>query len=134
MTASLSVFAAATDAAPSCVTDSTSLCAKVYDVVHSSWLATNAEVLIATPARIALIVVVAVVARLLVNRGIRRLTDSTSAGAVPTVLRPLRSRVTAGQRDGEQVTARRTQRAEAIGSVLRSFSSFVILGIGVVLV
>jgi small conductance mechanosensitive channel len=75
-----------------------------------------------------------VVARLLVNRGIRRLTESTSSGAVPTVLRPLRSKVAAGQRDGEQPTARRTQRAEAIGSVLRSFSSIVILGIGVVLV
>jgi moderate conductance mechanosensitive channel len=133
MSASLSVFAAATDAAPSCVTDSTSLCAKVYDVVHSSWLATNADALIAIPARILLVVVVAVVARLLVNRGIRRLTESTAGGAVPTVLRPLRSRAS-GQRDGEQLTARRTQRAEAIGSVLRSFSSFVILGIAVVLV
>jgi moderate conductance mechanosensitive channel len=133
MSASLSVFAAATDTAPSCVTDSTSLCAKVYDVVHSSWFAANADALIAIPTRILLVVVVAVVARLLVNRGIRRLTESTAGGAVPTVLRPLRSRA-AGQRDGEQLTARRTQRAEAIGSVLRSFSSFVILGIAVVLV
>jgi small conductance mechanosensitive channel len=133
MSASLSVFAAATDAAPSCLTDSTSLCAKVYDVTHSSWLAANADGLIATPARILLVLVVAVVARLLVNRAIRRLTESTAGGAVPTVLRPLRSRV-AGQRDGEQLTARRSQRAEAIGSVLRSFSSFVILGIAVVLV
>jgi small conductance mechanosensitive channel len=117
MTASLSVFAAAADAAP-----------------RPTWLAANAEWLIATPARIALIVAVAVVARLLVNRGIRRLTESTSGGAVPTVLRPLRSKIASGQRDGEQLAARRTQRAEAIGSVLRSFSSFVILGIGVVLV
>jgi small conductance mechanosensitive channel len=127
------VFATATDAAPSCVTDSTSLCAKVYDAVHSSWLAANADAMIAIPARILLVVVVAVVARVLVNRAIRRLTESTAGGAVPTVLRPLRSRIP-GQRDGEQVTARRTQRAEAIGSVLRSFSSFVILGIAVVLV
>lgn len=133
MTASLSVFAAAGDAAPSCVHDSTSLCAKVYDVVHSSWLATNADALIATPTRILLIVVVAVVARLLVNRGIRRLTRTT-AGAVPTVLRPLRSKAGSTPADGLQLSARRTQRAEAIGSVLRSFSSFVILGIAVVLV
>jgi moderate conductance mechanosensitive channel len=34
----------------------------------------------------------------------------------------------------EQVTERRTQRAEAIGSVLRSVASIVVLGIGVVLV
>ena len=134
MTASLSVFAAPVDAAPSCLTDSTSLCAKVYDVTHSSWLAANADTLIATPARIILVVVVAVLARVLVNRGIRRLTESTASGSVPTVLRPLRSRVATGARDGEQLTARRSQRAEAIGSVLRSFSSFVILGIAVVLV
>jgi small conductance mechanosensitive channel len=137
MTASLSVFAASSDAAPSCVHDSTSLCAKVYDVVHSSWLATNAEALIATPTRILLIVVVAIVARALVNRGIRRLTRTTASGAVPTVLRPLRplrSKVGAAPAEGAQVSARRTQRAEAIGSVLRSFSSFVILGIAVVLV
>jgi small conductance mechanosensitive channel len=133
MTASLSVFAASGNAAPSCVHDSTSLCAKVYDVVHSSWLATNADALIATPTRILLVVVVAVVARLLVNRGIRRLTRTT-AGAVPAVLRPLRSKAGSGQPDGGQLSARRTQRAQAIGSVLRSFSSFVILGIAVVLV
>src|SRR6201995_2057066 len=133
MTASLSVFAAGSDAAPSCVRDSTSLCGKVFEVVHSSWLATNADALIATPTRILLIVVIAVVARLLVNRAVRRLTRTT-AGAVPTVLRPLRSRAGAGQPDGAQLSARRTQRAEAIGSVLRSFSSFVILGIAVVLV
>src|SRR5437868_3360448 len=92
MTASLSVFAAGSDAAPTCVTDSTSLCAKVYDVVHSSWLASNAEALIATPTRILLVVAVAVVARVLVNRAIRRLTETTAGGAVPTVLRPLRPR------------------------------------------
>jgi moderate conductance mechanosensitive channel len=76
-----------------------------------------------------------VVTRFLLHRGIRRLTDRTATGTVPTLLRPLRSRVAAARRDGgEQVVARRTQRAEAIGSVLRSFSSFVVLGIAVVLV
>src|SRR4051812_12388945 len=109
MTASLSVMAAAADAAPTCVTDSSSLCAKVFDVVHSSWLATNADALIATPTRILLIVAVAVVARVLVNRAIRRLTETTAVGSVPTVLRPLRSRAATGPRDGEHLTARRTQ-------------------------
>ena len=75
-----------------CENVGTSLCAKVYDVVHSSWLAVNAEALIATPTRILLVVAVAVVARVLVNRAIRRLTETTAGGAVPTVLRPLRPR------------------------------------------
>ncbi|MDQ3786750.1 MAG: mechanosensitive ion channel family protein, partial [Actinomycetota bacterium] len=43
-------------------------------------------------------------------------------------------RATALGDGAEQVTARRTQRAEAIGSVLRSCASIVVLGIAVVLV
>jgi small conductance mechanosensitive channel len=118
---------------PSCVEDSTSLCAKVYDRFELDWLAANADALIATPAKMLLIVVLAAVVRALVHRGIRRLTDRTATGAVPTILRPLRNRV--AQSDAvEQITERRTQRAEAIGSVLRSFASIVILGIAVVLV
>jgi small conductance mechanosensitive channel len=120
-------------AVPSCVEDSTTLCARVYGWFGLDWLAANADALIATPARILLIVVLAAVVRALAHRGIRRLTDRTAAGAVPTILRPLRNR--AAQSDAvEPLTERRTQRAEAIGSVLRSFASIVFLGIGVVLV
>src|SRR3954453_16039693 len=122
-------------AAPGCVQDPTSLCGKVYELSGLDWLAANAEALVAKPAKILLVFLVAVVARLLVNRGIRRLTDRTSTGEMPTILRPWRSRARQADRDGlEQIAARRTQRAAAIGSVLRSFASFVILGIAVVLV
>jgi len=120
--------------APSCVQDSTTLCAKVYDWFGLDWLAANADALIATPAKILLIVALAVVVRLLLHRGIRRLTDRTATGAVPTILRPLRNRVPAHRDAVEQINARRTQRAEAIGSVLRSCASILTLGIGVVLV
>jgi small conductance mechanosensitive channel len=122
------------DLAPACAADATSLCARVWELTGSPWLAGNAGALVETPARILLVLVVAVVTRLLLHRGIRRLTDRTATGAVPSVLRPLRSRVAARRDAGEQLVARRTQRAEAIGSVLRSFSSFVVLGIAVVLV
>src|SRR5947209_20200276 len=117
MTASLSVIAAGGRTAPACVPDSSSLCARVWDVTGQAWLAGNAEALVATPARILLVVVVAVVARALVHRGIGRLTDRTATGSVPGVLRPLRARVPQ-QRDGEHVLARRSQRAAAIGSAL----------------
>ena len=66
--------------------------------------------------------------RALTHRGIRRLTDRTATGAVPTILRPLRNRAPAQSTPVEQITERRTQRAEAIGSVLRSFASIVVLG------
>jgi moderate conductance mechanosensitive channel len=109
------------------------LCQKLYDWFGLDWLAENARVLVATPARILLVVVLAAVVRGLAHRAIRRLTDRTASGAVPTILRPLRNRV--AQHDPDAlITERRTQRAEAIGSVLRSFASIVVLGIAVVLV
>jgi len=141
MTTALSVTAAAvtdavSDAVPSCVTeDSTSLCARLYSWFQVDWLAANAQTLVATPLRILLVVLVAVAARLLINRGIRRLTERTATGQVPTILKPRRTKD--GQSHAllvEQVTARRAQRAEAIGSVLRSSSSILIFFVAVVLV
>ncbi|MQA33789.1 mechanosensitive ion channel family protein [Modestobacter roseus] len=122
--------------APDCATaDPGSLCARLWDWFGLDWLAANADTLVGTPARILLIVVLAVVARALINRAIHRLTDRTATGAVPTILRPWRNRVRQADPDGlELIAARRTQRAEAIGSVLRSFASFVVLGIAIVLV
>src|SRR3954471_24457888 len=120
-------------AAPSCVQDATTLCDRVYELFGLDWLAANAEAMIAKPAKILLIIVLAAIVRLMLNRGIRRLTDRTATGTVPSILR--RRRGGRGDRVGlEQIAARRTQRAEAIGSVLRSCASFLVLGIAVVLV
>jgi small-conductance mechanosensitive channel len=138
MSSAAAVIAAAEEPSvvPSCVTaDVTSLCARVYEVSGLDWLAANADALIEKPATILLVVVLAAAVRLMLHRSIRRLTDRTATGAVPTVLRPWRNRARQADRDGlEQIVARRSQRAEAIGSVLRSFASIVVLGIAVVLV
>ena len=120
-------------AVPNCVQDSTTLCARVYDWFGLDWLAANADALIATPAKMLLIVVLAAVVRGFAHRGIRRLTDRTATGSVPTILRPRRFRAPQSAAM-EQLSERRTQRAEAIGSVLRSVASIVVLGIAVVLV
>jgi moderate conductance mechanosensitive channel len=135
MTASPSVLAA-DDGLAGSVPDCADywLCQKVYDWFGMDWLAENAQALIAKPAKILLIVVLATVIRLLAHRAIRRLTDGTATGAVPTILRPRRVRGTAAGDVGDQIAARRTQRTAAIGSVLRSFASIVVLGIAVVLV
>lgn len=135
MTTSLSVLAAAGDdmpGVPDCVADPTTLCAKVYEWFGLDWLATNAQALIATPAKILLILVLAAVVRLMAHRAIRRLTDRTASGAMPTILR--RRGRAANSAEAENAAARRTQRAEAIGSVLRSFASLFVMGIAVVLV
>ncbi|MGY1617046.1 mechanosensitive ion channel family protein [Geodermatophilus sp. SYSU D00691] len=125
MTASPSVFSAAAD----------DLSAAAAGLFTQEWWQEHAETFITKPLRILLIVVLAALVRLMVNRGIRRLTARTASGAVPSVLRPWRRRGRPADPVGvETITARRSQRAEAIGSVLRSFASFVILGIAVVLV
>ena len=136
ISSALSVTAAASDAVvPDCVTqDSSSLCAQLYNWFGLDWLAANAQALVATPLRILLIVLVAVLARAVVNRGIRRLTERTATGQVPTILKPRRAKGVDHQQVVEQVAARRTQRAEAIGSVLRSFASIVVFFIAVVMV
>ncbi|MGY2078530.1 mechanosensitive ion channel family protein [Modestobacter sp. SYSU DS0657] len=121
--------------APACAQDAGSLCARLWEWTGLDWLAANADTIVGRPARILLIVLVAAVVRLLLNRAIHRLTDRTATGSVPTILRPWRNRARQADPDGvELIAARRTQRAEAIGSVLRSCASFAVLGIAVVLV
>jgi small-conductance mechanosensitive channel len=136
MTASPSVLAAADDGLTGSVPDCADywLCQQVYDWFGMDWLAENAQALIAKPAKILLIVVLATLVRYLAHRAIRRLTERTATGAVPSILRGRRARATAKGDALDQLTARRTQRAEAIGSALRSFASIGVLGIAVVLV
>jgi small conductance mechanosensitive channel len=80
-----------------------------------------------TPARIALIAVLAMVLRILVNRGIRRLVTGAAEGSVPVILRPLHDRTKARLLEASPLLSeRRRQRAETIGSVLRSTAALVI--------
>ena len=115
---------------PDCAADASTWCGTVWNITHNSWLAESASWLLAKPLNILAIVVVAVVARLLMHRLIRRLT--TTNGKVPSILRPLRER--APQTAASFVSDRRSQRAKTIGSVLQSIASFVIGFIGLVLV
>ncbi len=83
--------------------------------------------LAATPARIVLILVLAMVLRMLVNRGIRRLVTGAAEGSVPVVLRPLHDRTKGRLLEASPLSSeRRRQRAETIGSVLRSSAAMVI--------
>jgi small conductance mechanosensitive channel len=80
-----------------------------------------------TPARILLIVVLALVLRMLLNRAIRRLVTGAAEGTVPVVLRPLHDRAKGRLLEASPLTSeRRRQRAETIGSVLRSSAALVI--------
>jgi small conductance mechanosensitive channel len=80
-----------------------------------------------TPARIVLIVVLALVLRVLLNRAIRRLVTGAAEGTVPVVLRPLHDRARGRLLESSPLLSeRRRQRAETIGSVLRSVASLVV--------
>src|SRR5260370_42034215 len=71
-----------------------------------------------------------------VRRAIARLARPTADSTVPSLLRPLRDRagVSGSLETTGLVSERRRQRAEAVGSILRSIASFVVVGIAAVLV
>jgi small conductance mechanosensitive channel len=85
------------------------------------------EVLVVKPLRILLIVIIALTVRWVLHRAIRQAVRSTADSDVPIVLKPLKERLgtdlleTAGL-----VSERRRQRAETVGSLLRSVASLVI--------
>jgi small conductance mechanosensitive channel len=118
------------DTKPTCAQDSSTWCGQVWNVTHNEWLADSAGWLLAKPLHIVGILIVAILARLLLHRVIRRLT--TNNGKIPALLRPLRER--SPQSLASLVSDRRSQRAKTIGSVLQSIVSFVIWGLAVVLV
>lgn len=117
----------------SCLGDT--LCTRVYDLTGSAWLAEGSYWLLLKPLRILVILLVAVLVRYLLHRAIDRLVKSTGASAVPAILRPLRERTPTGGADPAGVyPERRRQRAEAIGSVLRSLVTAVVFSIALLTV
>ena len=121
--------------APACANDAGSLCARVFADTHADWLSRSADSIVSHGTTVLIIVVVAVVLRYALHRAIRRLTDGARTGRVPRLLRPLRDRAAASLREAApQILERRTQRAQAIGSVLRSFTTLLVYSVGFVLI
>jgi small conductance mechanosensitive channel len=121
--------------APACVSDPGSWCARVFSWTHNALLSRSADVLVGRALAIVLIVVLALVARLLLHRAIRRLVSGASRGH--TVLpAALRRRAPESLREiaAPLVSERRVQRANTIGSVLRSVSSLAVLVVAVSMV
>lgn len=121
--------------APACAGDVGSLCARVYHLTHTDWVARSSEVLVDRALVVVLVILVAVGLRFVVHRAINRLTRGTFEGRVPALLRPLRDRAAATLREAApQILERRRQRAETIGSVLRSCTTLLIFGVAFVLI
>jgi small conductance mechanosensitive channel len=115
----------------SCGTDA--LCRQVLDWTGSQWLANSSYLIIVKPLRIIAIILVAMLIRWLLHRAIRRLTSSTSRAAMPALLKPLKEKTNTAEA-GQFIPERRQQRAEAIGSVLRSFVTAVVFTMAAMLV
>jgi small conductance mechanosensitive channel len=105
------------------------------------WLASGSYWFLVKPVSILVIVIVAMIGRWLLHRAIDRLVRTTSDGAVPTILRPLKERLPrGGPRPATPPTStalvpeRRRQRAEAIGSVLRSFATTAVFSIAALMI
>ena len=122
------------DVSASCKTDA--LCSWVFAKTDIQWLANGSYVFVVKPVRIIMIILIAMLIRWLLHRGIRRLTATTSRAAMPALLKPLRERADKQQEaaDNTFIPERRRQRAEAIGSVLRSFVTAVVFTMATLLV
>jgi small-conductance mechanosensitive channel len=110
------------------------LCSQVLEWTHNERLAQSSYVLVVKPLRVVVIILVAMLIRWLLHRAIRRLATTSSRAAMPALLKPLREKVAAPAVSGEFIPERRRQRADAIGSVLRSFVTAVIFTMVVLIV
>jgi small conductance mechanosensitive channel len=115
-----------TDQLPCFREQRSSLCKRVYEWTDSAWLAENSDWLIARPSRILVIVAIAVVARWVAHRAIRRVCErainrssSLAQGRTPA----------AGN-----ARANLRRRAATLGSVLESLSTTVIFTIALLTV
>lgn len=101
--------------------------------LHGYWHE-HASILITKPLQCLAILLIALLIRAIAHRAINRLVRSSVEGSVPRLLSPLaeRARDAAFPDTGRQ-SERRRQRAETIGSVLRSAVSFVLFVTGFLL-
>lgn len=117
-----------------CGDDPGTLCLGVLRLTGRDFLASGADVLLARPLRIVVIIVLALVLRALARRAIRRLTGRMGEGTLPAALRPRGTRTASLFEATAELAERRRQRADTIGSVLRSLASFAILAIALAMV
>ena len=102
----------------------------------SQFVHDHGSVVLERSIRIVLIIVVAFVVRWLLHRFINRLTRPVATGQLPRILAPLRDRVeNSGLLDNTRTAwERRTQRADAIGSVLKSIVSVSVFVVALLLI
>jgi len=119
--------------APDCAADTGSLCQWIWDNTGIDVVARNGDAALSALLHVLLILLIAAVVRFLLNRAINRLTRLTIDGATPSALRPLQMQARRAFSRGLS-DARRAQRTRAVGSLLKSVSSFLVVSISAVLI
>lgn len=118
---------------PDCL-DTERLCRWTWELTEQAWLA-EASAVALVPLRILLILALALLARWLLSRAVNRLVQRTASDQLPTILRPLPERVRSTVQEVASIRpARRRQRAEAIGSVLRGCVVIAVFSIATLLI
>ena len=113
-------------AEPACATDTGSWCQRFYGWTHSDLLARSADVIVDGALRIALILVLALIARYVLSRMIDRLVEGAARSRKSRVLRRRRAQPEPREDGAPALSPRRAQLARTVGSVLRSASTLVI--------
>jgi len=109
------------------------LCRWLANTTGQSWADTGYFAVI-TPMRIVLILAAAFIIRALIHRAVRRVVGRVTEAPGRSFLHPLRKRLPEPLSELAAVrTERRRQRAEALGSVLRSFASVAVLSVATML-
>lgn len=111
-----------------CDDQNADLCRYVYDVTGSEWLAKASNWMIAKPLSILLLIAIGIIVRWLLCRIITRITKRAATGAMPGLI----ARGKVPQMFLEQnaaVLERRKQRAETMGSLLKSIVTVVIFSV-----
>jgi small conductance mechanosensitive channel len=110
------------------------VCSRVFEWTDNQWLANSSYWVFVKPLRILVIVLVAMLVRWLLHRAIERLATSSTRASMPALLKPLKEKATPTAEEGTFIPERRRQRAEAIGSVLRSFVTAVVFTMAALLI
>jgi small-conductance mechanosensitive channel len=110
------------------------VCSRMFEWTGNVWLAHSSYWIVVKPLRILAIILAAMLIRWLLHRAIQRLTTSTTRASMPALLKPLKEKAAVTAEEGQYIPVRRRQRAEAIGSVLRSFVTAVVFTMGALLV
>ncbi|GIG60991.1 mechanosensitive ion channel protein MscS [Longispora fulva] len=116
-------------APPDC--DPSTFCGFVWKYSgHNDWLAQSSNWVLVKPLRIIGIILAAMVIRWLIGRMIKRVTT----GSMPAILKPLKEKAPAALIESGLLSERRSQRAETIGSLMKSAIGALILVIAAMMI